>query len=380
MKLWSRSGAILFSSCLWASAALAQPAVNDGKVVQNFEGGQTSWLPFGEGVGIGVTRDAEHVKSGNAALQFNYQIQKGQLQAMLMPVNQGRLARLQSIQFWVKAGQATSLAMLLQEGENGGRYLALFAAPEQQWQKVELTPDDFSLMQDKDSPKDTNGQLDLDQVQFVALGDFAQFLANAEGPMAQLFQVREGPRTLYLDDLELSSEPLPNLPAEPADAVSIDYFAHPQLNWLAVGSVFLERRENTPANQDRPIPGLQFDYRRTKGQLSGLMRWVKNRSLQGTKGLAMEISSERAVTLAVQLEEVGGGKYFSLLELPAGGEIHPVTLPYAQFNASNDSRDENGRLDLEQVQQLLILDTAAFTGEGEGDDNVVWLSNLRATK
>ncbi len=369
---------LALSGCLWASAALAQPATGELDMKLAFEDEQTSWMPFGDGAKVAIARDPDHVKNGNGALQFSYAIAKGNISAMLLPFEPGQLTRLQTIAFWVKADHTTPLALMLQEGQNGGRWLSLFTAPRNAWQKVEMAPSDFMLMDGADDPKDDNGQLDLAQVQFVGFGDFGQFLAGFEGPMAQLFKVQTGQHVLFIDDMALSSQP-PKVAPAAAEKLIIDDFSRPQLRWLGLSDTRLERVENAP-DGEAAIAGMQIDYTRAKGKIGGVMQRFKQGSLQGAGGLTLAISSERAVTLALQVEENSGGKYNAMLDLPAGGEVQRLTLPFDNFTASPDSKDNNGKLDPAEIKQVLLIDIAAFTGQDDNTDNVVWMGDLRGVR
>ena len=57
--------------------------------------------------------------------------------------------------------------------------------------------------------------------------------------------------------------------------------------------------------------------------------------------------------------------------------VQKLNLKFSEFAASADSKDDNTRLDLDQVNQVLILDLSGFTGIEEGE-NTLRVSNLRA--
>lgn len=357
-----------------ATSALAQPAAG-GAVNMTFEDDQPGFIAFGDGARVGINRDAAFVKTGNAALRFDYTIAKTGFQAMLMPVA-GGLANMKSLKFWIRTDHTAPIAVALQEGEAGARYIALFTSPKDKWQQVELAPEDFQLMDDKDSPKDPNNKLDLDQIMFVAVGDFGQFLAAlAQGPLAGVFNIQMGAHALHVDDFTIGTQPLTK-PAVETGEVAVDLFAHPQLAWLAIGDVRMERIEN--AAGDKPVPGIQIDYRQVPDKFVAVMGRIPKGKLRGAGSLKMQISSERAVTLVVQLEEAGGGKYNTTLDVKAGGEPQTVELGFDNFQASPDSKDQNKQLNPEQVQQILFADAAVFLGQAENKTNVMWIGNLRA--
>jgi hypothetical protein len=78
----------------------------------------------------------------------------------------------------------------------------------------------------------------------------------------------------------------------------------------------------------------------------------------------------------IQLEEKSGGKYSTTVELPGESKAMDVRLANRLFTKSDDSKDDNAQLDLDQVQQILIMDASGLMAAGEGD-NQLWLSDLR---
>jgi len=360
---------------LSATSASAQP-VAGGTRNMTFEDEQPGFIAFGDGAKVGINRDAAFVKNGNAALRFDYTIARNGFQAMLMPVV-GGLADMKSLKFWIRTDHTTPMAVALQEGEAGARYVAVFTSPKDKWQQVELAPENFQFMDDENSPKDANNKLDLDQVMFLAVGDFGQFLAMmAQGPLAGVVNVQMGAHALHIDDFTIGTQPL-TMPAMEAGEVAIDPFAHPQLAWFSIGDARLERVEK--AAGDKPMPGMQIDYRQVPNKFVAVMGRISKGKLRGMGSLKMQVSSERAVTLAVQLEEAGGGKYFATVDVKAGAEPQSVELGFDNFQASPDSKDQNKQLNPEQVQQILFVDTAVFLGQADNKTNVLWIGNLRAT-
>ena len=370
----ARAIAICGSMGLTATSAWAQPAPGGPRSL-TFEDDQPGFIAFGGTAKVGISRDADFVKNGNAALRFDYSIDKTGFQAMLLPAV-GGLANMKSLKFWIRTDHTTPIAVALQEGEAGARYIAVFTSPKDKWQQVELAPEDFHLMDDADSPKDANNKLDLDQVMFVAVGDFGQFLvAMAQGPLANLFKVKMGAHALHIDDFSISTQPLP-MPAVDEDELALDLFAHPQVGWVGIGDVRLERVEKTV--NGKPMPGVQLDYTRVPNTFAAFLARIGKSKLRGMGSLRMQVSSERAATLAVQLEEAGGGKYYATLDVKAGAEPQAIEVGFDNLKESDDSKDQNHQLNPEQVQQIIILDPATFIGQADNKTNVVWIGNLRA--
>ena len=51
----------------------------------------------------------------------------------------------------------------------------------------------------------------------------------------------------------------------------------------------------------------------------------------------------------------------------------------ADLTAAQDSKDNNDKLDLDQVKQLVVIDISGWV-DGADADNTLWLNNFRATK
>lgn len=124
--------------------------------------------------------------------------------------------------------------------------------------------------------------------------------------------------------------------------------------------------------------GLQTDYHQGPGTVMGVLRSVHGEKLMGKTTLRFTAASAKPTTIIVQLEESDGGKYNATLELPGNSEKKEFTLNFDTFNTAPDSKDENSKLDLDKVTQIIFLDVTGLTGAVD-QDNTLWLNNLRAT-
>jgi len=387
MKRAFAFGALLvFHAAALVQPALAQPALTtDIQTRLDFEDGREGFQPFGPTAKISLTREADNVKQGHAALRFDYQVAPEQLNAMLLTGEVGAAANIKSFRFWVKADYETNLVMVLQEHESG-RYMAQFHAPANQWQRVELGLKDFMLSNDKDDPKDPNGKLDMDMVEAVAIGDLSQLFVQAKDEnLKKLFGVKTGPHAFFLDDFWASDQALPPTPGVDAqDPAIIDAFTAPQLAWLMVNGTRLVRVTSQElAAQGAPNTvrerGLQAQYHQNAGVPVGLLRGVAPGQLKDMVALKFTVATEKPLVLLVQLEEKSGGKYNTTIDLPGQQKPMDIRLVPKLFGKADDSKDDNNRLDLDQVKQIVFLDLTSLLGQGDGD-NQLWLSNLRVEK
>lgn len=357
---------------VWARQEAAAQTPPPPLLQHTFEQDEETWMPLGDNAKLSIARMEGQAKQGKGALQFTYSIKKGEFNALLLPVMGDTLKKAQSFRFWVWADHATPLVLALQE-RGSGRYLNVFSVPARTWQQVILSPSDFVLSEDANDPKDSNNKLDLDQIEGIGLIDFGQFFAQAEGEMiAKLFSIKTGEHTMLLDNFVVSEEPVSS-PSSAEGEVSLDAFARPQVGWLATGGVALSSSPGKPLDGR----GMQAAYRTGREALSGLLKRIPRGALAGKSRLAFDVAAEKAARLVVQLEEVGGGKYNTIVEVPADKTVKKVTVAFDLFQAADDSKDSNNKLDLEKVNQIVVIDATGLL-DGTEQANTLWIGSLRA--
>jgi hypothetical protein len=280
---------------------------------------------------------------------------------------------MKSVRFWAKGSVGMPLVVALQE-RDGGRFQAQVAVPAKRWQRVELALSDFVLGKEKDDPRDADGKLDIAKLESISIADLSQMLVGGLEPeLLEALGIRAGARELMLDDIEASSATLPE-PAAAAGEVLIDGFLRPHAAWFATGSVRLDVVTEKPL-QGR---GLRLDYESEPGKISAAMRSVEVGSLAKAGKLLLSLSSVKATSILVQLEEMGGGKYNATVALEGGRRLQQVALNLADLKPSDDSRDANGKLDRGEIKQLIIADLSFI--EGGAGANTIWIGPVRASK
>ena len=364
---------LLPALALAAGAAFAQKPTTD-IIKTSFEDGDGGWITFGGEGKVSVTGDAAQVKEGKAALRYDYPVAKGKVSFLAHGVPDGGLAGMKSIRLWLRADYPSAVILSLQEKE-GGRYNAGFSLPANEWQRIELTLDDFYLSDGPDDPKDPEGKLDLEKVDGLGIADLSQIFVQFDNPMVEkLLGVKPGPHTLYLDEFLISEEALPGA-AQPDDSTRLDTFRRPQTAWLGVFGARVSNVEAKPLNGR----GLQAAYRQAPDAFPGAIRAIKRGSLAGAARLAFDVASVRPAELMVQVEEAGGGKYKAQVSVEGGSTAKSREIAFTDMKAADDSKDTNDKLDLDQVKQIVVLDIAGAVNQVD-QENTLWLSNLRAVK
>ncbi|MDX1934872.1 MAG: hypothetical protein SFU56_19920 [Capsulimonadales bacterium] len=328
------------------------------------------WKAMGGNARVSVTTDETRPGGDKNVLQMDYSVVKGEMNFLYLTVNDNEITQAKSFRFAVKADYATTLAMTLQE-KDGGRYSAAFHVPPGKWQTVVLSPSDFSLARENDAPVDTNGKLDLDQVNFVGLADAGQYFAQAGDPtLSQLFGIKPGSHSLKVADFTISRQPVAG-GLTPSDA-RIDSFAGPQVNWLATGGVELAATGGKPLNGR----GFSASYRQSQDRFSGFMRDVGQGKCLGKTALKMTLASEKAAKVIVQLEEKGGGKYNAIVTVPEGNVATPFVVRFADLKPADDSKDDNSTFDQGNIHRIVLIDVSGFLDKTD-TQNTLHIGDLR---
>jgi hypothetical protein len=366
-------GALLALAAGMTFAQQAPPAPAP-LIHHTFETDPGPWIGVGATAKVSLTHDAAHVRQGKGALQFDYAANKGEINVLILPTPDGVLTKMKSLHFWLRADYPTVFAVSLQEKE-GGRYTAVFSIQGNSWQEVKLEPDDFVLGEEKDDPKDPDGKLDLDKVENIGIADYGQiFVQSDDANLQALFHSQKGAHLLALDDFTVSAEPLMPAAADPADAKErpLDASGRPQIAWLGIGEMKV-----MPA-LGKPLIGssLRADYHQGPGRIAGMLKRIPRGRLKGMNQILFTAAATKPSKLVVQLEQVGGGKYRMIVDVPGNSEPKEFALPFTGFEMTDDSGDRNGNFTPAQVNQIVIIDASGLV-DGADTDTTLWINKIR---
>ncbi len=352
---------LLFALTAALTAAQTNP---EALFHQDFETGAPAWSVVGNGGSVRVTRDPGAAHSGQGALAFHYQVKPRQIAAAVMPAP-AKFARMQRIRFWLKTDRDAPMAVLLGERKpGGGNYTATFWSPKGEWHPIDLMPSDFVLSEGPNDPKDSDNQLDLDQVEAIGILDLGAFFAGAPGG-AQLGLDAAGDHTLWIDDFEVLAG---GGPTEPAGV--IDAFDRGFLQWIPPARSDAKITAANPLSQ----PGVEIRYAGDSERVPLLTRTLGNFHLANATHVFFDVASEQPATIAVSLElkQPGGaqGPRFNLPIYPPGNkEVFHVQLKLADFQGQ-------GTFDPAQLKSILFLDASA-AGGGDLGKNTIWIGLLK---
>lgn len=352
---WSRNAMagwlkLFVAVCLAAVAsnALCQPA--QALLYDDFEKGQSVWFVLGAGKVVIAKGDAH---SGQMALSFSYA--KG-IAVAVMPT--APLPRARSVSFWIKPSSTTVLLFALQEND-GSRYAAAFCVIGGKWQFVQLSIDDFSLMPDT---QDENGRLDMDQVSMIGFADAITLFQP--GGVAQ-------ERTILIDDLLVSTAEvmarLRSIEVGGARLQLIDDFESTALFWAPV--IFAPGKFELNLNADMAVELGVGNARHGDGALSIRYELQPNtipafmtllpRGIAKARSFVISVKASEPTGLVVALAENDGSRYQAFAYV-APGEWHDVAISIDDFQLAEDAKDENERLDLNQVQFVALVDASGL--------------------
>ncbi len=359
---------LLASALFAASVAMTQPQAP--LVRHSFDTSEEGWTGLGANCRASITTQSSF--NGSGALKFEYDLRPRAMGLLAWQPQEGALAGANTFRFWVRADQTTSLGFIVQE-KGGGRYTAMFAVPKGTWQKVEISLSDLILNQGKDDPKDPSGRLEPEKIEALSIGDLAQFVAQADNPQfASLIGLELGPRVLLLDDFNVTAEKLPATVAIGPKEVVLDTFSRPQVGWLATCLTSVVKGETGAP------PAMAASYRQATGRIVALARMIPPGSLKGMGKLSFTAASKQRVMLLVQVEEAGGGKFNTILEVPEGNSPKSYTIEFANLNAADDSPVRDRGLRPELAGQVVFIDASMLAGASSDADNTLTIRNLKA--
>ncbi|MBI5830805.1 MAG: hypothetical protein HZB16_00655 [Armatimonadetes bacterium] len=336
---------------MMATAGSAAPLVS-----YSFENGLATWDKVGNGAPLAVQTKVAHEGS---ALEAKYTIDAqnpvGGAGVLVAP----RLAEAKSIKFRLRTSAPVVIAVAFKEND-GSQYQSLLTSPADTWSDADLSLDRFRLAP---NTKDENGMLDLDQVNWVGVMDVTKVMPQIKVP--------DGERTLWLDDLSIDSERA--LTAYSPDGqlpFVLDNFAGGFVPWVAFdGALSLDKQDGALI--------WQYQGDKPEGTSNYIFSVLGPLPAKGPTHLLVTLSATRATQLFIVLQEEARegrdqSRYSTVIGVPASPEFKTYTLPLKEFRlvTGDNGADDNNRLDLDQVGQLVIGDLEVLNGQQPGSNKV----------
>lgn len=369
-----------------AEAQAAAPALYD------FEDGVQGFTPivFKNGAlaadtASTVTVVKELAKTGKGALSYSFKPEAAAFHAL---VAEAKLpAGTQSVTLWMRSSVRTVLMLTLRE-EDGSSYELPAYVPAHEWVPVSANLSEFRPGGDS---KDENDKLDADQVRQIAVLDIANMLANT--PPGALATDVTSQRQLFLDDLKLSADRLPQVSGDVTVAGQkarlLGNFESSLVDWLSArvtiggngpafdlfpesASLKVLSEAAAPGPGKTPLDpggkGLRISYKRGAQEVFAFVRSFENYPLPATADrLRLSINASQKSMLLIQVKEKDDSEYQYVIAPDNSTGWQNLDLPLSSLTLGDNSKDENNKLDPEQIKELSILDASAFAGLGATD-------------
>src|SRR5262249_28393509 len=107
---------------------------------------------------------------------------------------------------------------------------------------------------------------------------------------------------------------------------------------------------------------LQLRYKVERRKIAGVLHPVNG---VGGAGVHVLLQTSNPTVVVLGLVERDGSSYNFPVQSKAN-EWQDVDVLYENFSLAEDSKDENGRLDPDQIQALVVGDAAGLMGDGSG--------------
>ncbi len=350
-----------------------------GFTALNIKGGQPVEDPS---VKLEQVKAKDQVKTGEGALSYSYKLESGAVRFLVLPTKVA--AGTKAIKFWVRSNTPTILAVNLREADDS-RYGVSVTVPAFDWTPVAVNVDEMVLSSDS---QDENGTLDLDAVDTLTIFDFATFLVNS-GNAALLNAVPNalGPRQLWLDDFQLATEAAPKSTGSFKTGANeyhiVDNFDDGTVRWTPIRvnlgamppqfeilpsdppvSLKVMTEAAAPGQAKSPVEpggkGLRFSYKRAAQQIYAINCNLEGRKLGAVNKLKLSINPSIKSLLIVQVKEKDDSEYNQTLIPDGTNGWRNLEFPFDTLVLADNSKDENGKLDPDQIKEVTILDASGF--------------------
>jgi len=287
------------------------------------------------------------------------------------------LPGLAGVSFALRSEVSTPVLVMLVEGDDGPRYNRLVWCEAGQWHEVELSLEEFG--RDTDGPEDPDGQLTAETVTGLAVIDAGGFLRHIAEQTPMIHIEPAAQQALRLDDLKLLSTSTV-LPADPAAGVRVNGYDWPPRGIAILGG---ERVAVSPGTTDDGGMAVKIDYELPAGTLMGIIHQVPRGSLAGVTHFTIRLWTTGPMDAFINIEEKRSEddkcSYQAFEQLPGADRWQEITVPVSALRLEQGHEDPNGRLDLEQVETIIIGDAAGIVQQ-ERAINSIWLDEFTGMK
>lgn len=330
----------------------------------DFEQGQGPWQTMDLGGQLGLAVGQAQAAQGSASLHLKFARvkslaevpQRGMPGSIMAPLPAPPTPPPSCLEFAVKAKLRTPLIVALNE-QDGSNYNRAVMVEPGEWRRVKLFWHNFVL---EDNSADENGRLDGDQIGVIAFLDASFFLVALNEMIApagiNLPKIDVSENEIWLDDVKLTDEE----PGAVGDLLTDASGTVPLFIPIVRPDASVERLADGLAGK----PCWKVTYEVGEREVAGLWCGTSGEVFAGTSGIHITVKPLVRTLLIVQVKERDGSEYNVVLDIP-DGQMEDRHIPWPEFKLGDNSTDENGRLDPDQLKEFGLLDvTAVFGGAG----------------
>lgn len=329
--------------------------------VWDFEQGLGEWQTMDSSAEVTLVVGEGVAAEGSGALVLSYarattaqELGTRGMPGSLMAALAGPLpGQVGCLEFAAKATTLTPVIVGIGE-EDGSRYEAVVAITPGAWHEVKVYLAD---MRPSENSEDENGVLDPDQVANVSLVDLSVFLAlmagQDEGAPIKLPKPVPGQNELSLDNVRLTDE------VREGEYGPLQDGASPLLRAMFVlgagGAIEREAEglDGGPCWHVRAEVG--------EREVAALLWPVPPGYFNDAIGVDLLLRSEESLTMILQVKEADASEYNLPAPIEAGRTINHKVL-WSDFRLGDDSADENGQLDTDQIVDVVLVDATGVVG------------------
>jgi len=317
---------------------------------------------------LAITHEAANVGGGKGALEATYSWGDRQGVVEVFAARNLAVPGGSVLSFRIRTSEPTSISFAVTE-QDGSMYQGFLCQPAGAWSLVQARLPELQLM---DNSQDEDGKLDVDQITEVSFQD----LANLGGELERALGWKTGEQKMWLDDVTIDDRAVAGRVTAQDDTVVLDGFDTDAIFALPIRGAALEKAPGAPATIG--TQSLRMGYRLGGGRYVGFVAGIETADLAGMKSLSLQLKSEAAARVVVVLEERDGSKYETALRPTGDNQWQKVDLPLELMQLSDDTTDENGQLDTDQLRVLIVVVDTFDADVNPQGDGAVYLDDVTA--
>ncbi len=255
---------------------------------------------------------------------------------------------------------------------NGAMYNRVVTVPPGQWHNITLPLSTFRP-DEGSADKDPDRRLTPSQIGGLGVADISfmlvRFAAEAQKQGFRVPTPQAGDNEIAIDEIALVDTAPAPISGLIEDAASGKL---PGLLLFPAAGVEISRQQAGPDGK----PCWAVSYRLQAGQLFPLLWGTPG--LPASPGLHVRLGAESSAMLLLLVKEEDGSEYNTAIELAAGQMIDRL-IPWPDFRLADNSADENGKLDLDQVREITLVDLSAMLWQ-QSVTNTLYIGKLAASQ